>query len=321
VPMGALAAGTICKDGKIVAADGSSDPLPTPVVPTVTNPPVNTQTKVDPTEPEMTTTSFVTEATHIKMTSTIFTTVTAPVAETMTAPPAVSSVAVITSSLPVDVPSAQPSVMPTEIQAPAPSGGLLINIDQLLDIAPGSKTCDGPNTENECGTADTALPNINAAFSKYSISTIGEAAAILSIMAFESVDFKFNRNQFPGNPGQGTKAMLMPNFIIEYAQSLSISTDDIQPGLNAGNIGNQDKEIRNKVLDLVLSDDKTYGSAAWYYSAKCDDTVKTGLRGKDIKLADWTAYITGCINTTLDPEGKRQAGFKTALEALGGTLI
>jgi hypothetical protein len=67
---------------------------------------------------------------------------------------------------------------------------------QLLQIAPNSNTCDpaGPAAD-ECRTAAQAAPLICAAHKQFGINTKGEMAALVSLQAFESGQFKFDRNQ------------------------------------------------------------------------------------------------------------------------------
>lgn len=80
-----------------------------------------------------------------------------------------------------------------------------ITTAQLLDIAPKSKSCDNPPAAGECATAQQAAPFISTAFDTYDVTSPAEQAAVISLMAFETGDFKYNRNHFPGRPGQGSK--------------------------------------------------------------------------------------------------------------------
>ncbi|KAL8952957.1 MAG: hypothetical protein Q9222_001176 [Ikaeria aurantiellina] len=80
----------------------------------------------------------------------------------------------------------------------------------LLAIAPKANTCANATFPKECKTASEAAPFINHSFATYGITTAGEAAAVVAIMAFESGDFKYNINHFPGRPGQGTRNMQSP---------------------------------------------------------------------------------------------------------------
>lgn len=76
---------------------------------------------------------------------------------------------------------------------------------QIIDIAPTSKTCDNPPAEGECATAEQAAKFAAQSFDNYKVTSKAEQAAILSLMAFETDDFKYNKNHFPGVPGQGSK--------------------------------------------------------------------------------------------------------------------
>lgn len=82
---------------------------------------------------------------------------------------------------------------------------------QLVAIAPKSKTCEGAPAAVECRTATQAAPFISKSFQTYNISSPAEQAALVSLMAFETDDFKYNKNHFPGVPGQGS--MWTPTFI------------------------------------------------------------------------------------------------------------
>ncbi|KAK5049959.1 hypothetical protein LTR84_004078 [Exophiala bonariae] len=180
-------------------------------------------------------------------------------------------------------------------------------VQQLIAIAPGSTTCDGASFPDECAVSSTEVVNaLVSGFAKYNINTAAEQAALLSWMAFESGDFKFNRNHFPapGRPGQGTRAMLMPNFVQEYAASIpELSAQVAAAGSDPA-----------KVLDLVLSDQYAWAAASWYYSTKCSAAQKAQVLNGG--LQGWQdGFITGCVQTTNTPE--RQAYWSRARQALG----
>lgn len=77
---------------------------------------------------------------------------------------------------------------------------------QIKTIAPSSASCSDAPAEGECATAKTAAASISDSFETYKVSSKGEQAAIISLMAFESDEFKYNKNHFPGTPGQGSKS-------------------------------------------------------------------------------------------------------------------
>lgn len=82
--------------------------------------------------------------------------------------------------------------------------GVSVAADMVRAISPASASCDGAPYPLECRTAEEAAPAIELSFQSYGINTAGEAAAVLSTIAFESGNFKYQNNHFPGNPGQGS---------------------------------------------------------------------------------------------------------------------
>jgi hypothetical protein len=180
-------------------------------------------------------------------------------------------------------------------------------VQQLISIAPTSNTCSGASFPDECAVSSTVVVNaIAAGFEKYGINTAAEQAALLSWMAFESGDFKFNRNHFPapGRPGQGTRAMLMPNFVQEYASSIPELSSQVSAA--GGDPA--------KVLDLVLTDEYAWAAASWYYGTKC--TVDQKAQVVNGGLQGWQdGFITGCVQTA--NSGDRQAYWTRARQALG----
>lgn len=95
-----------------------------------------------------------------------------------------------------------------------------LNVSQLVSIAPKSSSCANAPFPSECRTAAQAVGPISASFITYGVTTPGEQAAILSTMAFESDDFQYQINHFPGTPGQGTRNMQSPAYNLKYAQSI-----------------------------------------------------------------------------------------------------
>jgi hypothetical protein len=77
----------------------------------------------------------------------------------------------------------------------APSAMATITEAQILILAPGSKSCDGASFKDECRDATVAAKEMSKGFMKYNITSPGAKAALASLMAFESGDFKFNINQ------------------------------------------------------------------------------------------------------------------------------
>lgn len=79
---------------------------------------------------------------------------------------------------------------------------------QLVTIAPSSKSCTDAPAAGECATAKQAAKFTSQSFDTYKVTSKAEQAAVISLMAFESGDFKYNKNHFPGVAGQGSEFYL-----------------------------------------------------------------------------------------------------------------
>jgi hypothetical protein len=155
---------------------------------------------------------------------------------------------------------------------------------------PLASSCTNAPIADECATASAALSPLLSSFSKYNIQTAPEQAALLSWIAYESAELKYNANHFPapGRPGQGTRNMMMPNYVAEYASSIpELSAQVSAAGGDPA-----------KILQLVQGDEYSFGSAAWFYANKCGEGVKEGVKSGG--RAGWEGFITGCVVTSLD---------------------
>ncbi|KAJ5240720.1 uncharacterized protein N7469_002311 [Penicillium citrinum] len=174
----------------------------------------------------------------------------------------------------------------------------------LIQIAPQSKSCGDAPAKGECATAKTASNSTSQSFNTYKVTHKAEQAAILSLMAFESNDFKYNKNHFPGIPGQGTRNMQSTAFNKKYAKSISelegkVSSVESSPA---------------DLLDL-LRENETYdfGSGAWFLTTQCSADVRSTLQ--DGSEAGWKRYITDCVEATVTDERKKY--WERAVKALG----
>jgi hypothetical protein len=81
-----------------------------------------------------------------------------------------------------------------------------ITASQVEAIAPKSSSCENPEeiAPQECATAAQAAPALSAAFKKYNLTSRAEQAAVIALSAFESGEYRFSRNHFPGVEGQGS---------------------------------------------------------------------------------------------------------------------
>jgi hypothetical protein len=175
----------------------------------------------------------------------------------------------------------------------------------VLAIAPTSNTCAGATSE--CRTADQAGPFLIQAFQDYGIYTYPEMAAVLSLIAFESVDFKYDTNQ-QGTAGQGTRNMQMGNYNLQYAQYIATINATF-----ASQLGATSTSDLNAVRALVLPDQYSFASGAWFLAKICTPAVRTAVQTQG--YAGYNIYITQCVGTTMT--SARQAYWTRAANMFG----
>jgi len=191
---------------------------------------------------------------------------------------------------------------------------------QVSMFAPETSACNGGS--QECSTVDTVVSSLNEACSTYNLKSLGEKAGMIGYMAFESVGFQWNTNQFPGRAGQGTKCMLMfphlYNFALSFPelkqQVINLSPGGAQATPTFDNYATIfTPEQLNAIRALVLLDKYTFKSAPWfitsYSGATCDKSqLNNGYDGFTQTMA------SPCIGVTMD-DG-RKARWCTAIKAL-----
>ncbi|KAH7399369.1 hypothetical protein BKA66DRAFT_451637 [Pyrenochaeta sp. MPI-SDFR-AT-0127] len=171
----------------------------------------------------------------------------------------------------------------------------VLSAKNLIAIAPATASCTGADFPQECADASQAATAINKSFKTYGITSTGEQAALVAYMLFESGNFKYSKNHFPGRPGQGTRMMAMPPFVKLYATS-AVGAEAVTAAEAAGG-----DAALNAVLALVNSDDeKSFGSAAWFLSSQCTAEVRAGLAAETVD--GWHNFLTECVGTTAATE-------------------
>ncbi|KAB8256058.1 hypothetical protein BDV32DRAFT_106531 [Aspergillus pseudonomiae] len=182
------------------------------------------------------------------------------------------------------------------------SRGTSITAQQIIAIAPGAaQSCASradKNAPTECADAEQAATNIAKSFEKYQVTSPAEQAAVISLLALESVEFLYNRNKVPGVAGQGTRNMQSPAFNSKYAASLNVavSSDAAQT---------LDKLVENLEWD--------FGSGAWFLTTQCSADVRSALQAGS--EAGWQRYITECVQTQVTDQRKEY--WQKAVKALG----
>ncbi|KAJ2656313.1 hypothetical protein IWW48_005104 [Coemansia sp. RSA 1200] len=158
-----------------------------------------------------------------------------------------------------------------------------------LDKAVPDRVGTGSCASSECATNPRALVSINKAIAKYGITRKSEVVALIALMAFESSDWLYNINNTPGVPGQGTRAMISPGFVAEYAQKL-------HPDQAAKAVSVVDK------LQLVLNDDDSFGSAFWYLVTKAPQYHGNESRLRAGNAADFQDYVVNGVHGGWEPK-------------------
>ncbi|KAF8864382.1 hypothetical protein BDZ45DRAFT_669557 [Acephala macrosclerotiorum] len=190
--------------------------------------------------------------------------------------------------------------------------------DVLLAIAPTSASCSGAPFANECETAATAAQYLIPAMAKYGVYSPYEIAAVLSVIAYESGEFKYNINHYPapGRPGQGTRNMQMANFNLLYAQSIPELKTQLAAITTASSTSGLSDDQLNQIRALVLPDEYSWASGAWFLTSQCPN-VRTQLQAGG--QAGYVAYLT-CIGAADASElNARLAYWTKATTALGIT--
>ncbi|KAJ2695050.1 hypothetical protein GGH99_000355 [Coemansia sp. RSA 1285] len=152
-----------------------------------------------------------------------------------------------------------------------------------LDKAAPDRVGTGSCASSECATNPRALVSINKAIAKYGITRKSEVVAMIALMAFESSDWLYNINHTPGVPGQGTRAMISPEYVAQYAQLL-------HPDQAPKAVSVVDK------LQLVLNDDDSFGSAFWFLTAKAPQYHNNDSRLRAGNIADFKDYVVTGLN-------------------------
>ncbi|KAK3724914.1 hypothetical protein LTR37_000962 [Vermiconidia calcicola] len=183
----------------------------------------------------------------------------------------------------------------TTLTSPLPQQKPGLTAASILEISPSTSSCANSPAAGECRTAHQAAPSISISFTNFAIHDFPTQAALLALILYESGAFKYSKNHFPGIPGQGTRNMQSPEFNLEYATWLATVCTNC--GISEAEVEGAGVEA---VLGLVNGDEWGFGSAAWFWSTQCDQSVKKGLRAGTQE--GWEGYLSQCVGTTATEE-------------------
>ncbi|KAJ1893978.1 hypothetical protein LPJ66_005454 [Kickxella alabastrina] len=174
----------------------------------------------------------------------------------------------------------------------------LAQLNQAVPARASDTSCAAVSTPSECAPNSRAATAINKAIAKYGVTGRGEIIAIISLMAFESADWQYNINHFPGRAGQGTRAMLMYNWIEQYAKQ--VHAQDASKLLATAGAGNT--EAMNKVRKLVLGDDDSFGAAFWYLVTAAPAYHNSTTKLREGNVDDFKDYVVNGVGAGWENE-------------------
>lgn len=177
----------------------------------------------------------------------------------------------------------------------------------IKQIAPESASCAAGN--DECRTAEQAAPHIFRALAKYGINNTNQQAAVISLMAYESVNFAYKTNQSPGRPGQGTANMQMAAYNLKYAKSIPATRGAVA---NVDSVDGQSDAELNRIRGLVTVDKYNFGSGPWFLKTQCGAQVLQQL-ANDVDQG-FQAYMS-CVG--VEASSDRLAYLTRAKKAFG----
>ncbi|QIW98111.1 hypothetical protein AMS68_003629 [Peltaster fructicola] len=167
-----------------------------------------------------------------------------------------------------------------------------LSAKNLVTISPATASCGDTSAGAECRTAGQAVQNILGSFFMFRISDFNTQAALVAVMLYESGNFKYSKNHYPGVPGQGTRNMQSPEYNAKYASYLSTIPNS---GISPSAFTTAQAQGPAAVLALVNTDLWSFSSAAWFLTTQCSQEVRNGLaQGTQ---AGWSNYLTQCIGT------------------------
>ena len=203
----------------------------------------------------------------------------------------------------------------------------------LAIVAPGSTSCSGTRAGAQCATNSQAAQPILDSFKTYGASKPNEQACLIATMAYETSEFQYNHNVFPGRKGQGCRNMQMSTYNIPYAQSLMKSNSSLSDALTKAGLTASTQAssfptpascttAQNATLDAMLdlltsNPEYDFGAAAWFYSTNCGSQKSSVQSGGQ---NGFNSFLT-CIGITDSSESNgissRLTYYQRAAKGLG----
>ncbi|KAJ2826366.1 hypothetical protein IWW50_002393 [Coemansia erecta] len=119
-------------------------------------------------------------------------------------------------------------------------------------------------------------------------------------MLYESGNWTYNINHFPGNIGQGTRTMMSWTNVSKYAQS--IHADAYTAAIGSVDVSAADNTTKTKVINLVLNNEDSFGAGFWYLKTQAPSYHNNPTALRDGSVEDFQAYVEQGIGTTWNAE-------------------
>jgi hypothetical protein len=170
----------------------------------------------------------------------------------------------------------------------------LAAIPIIAAVAPGTASCPGTDLNQECRNTEQVARALVRSFIDYGIYHPNQMAAITSLMAFESLDFKFKRNQNPEHYGQGTANQQSAQYNLLYAKSIP----ELEPLVREfASADAMTPDQKTSMLTAIIADDQwNFGTGAWFITSQCPDVLDQLASNAD---AGFDAYMV-CIGIPLE---------------------
>ncbi|KAJ2065238.1 hypothetical protein GGI17_000494 [Coemansia sp. S146] len=195
------------------------------------------------------------------------------------------------------------------VHGASPCGPVLLpDLNKAFPAGASKNYCDkgGEGAPvSECATNRDAVIGIDAGIKAYKVTRRGEVVASIAWMLFESGGWKYNINHTPGTIGQGTRCMMMWEFISEYAQSLFPEEYKKLMGASAAKPETATDAIKTSVIKLVLTNNTSFSAAFWFLVNKAPTYHNNNAKLRDGNLEDFKEYVTKGIVTTWTAEREK----------------
>ncbi|KAJ2718161.1 hypothetical protein GGI07_005864 [Coemansia sp. Benny D115] len=186
----------------------------------------------------------------------------------------------------------------------------VVTLEELRNANPDNEKpgfCDDfnkefPESKGQCVSNADAIDPINKAIAKYNITRRGEIVAVIATMLMETGGWTENTNHYGAEPGQGTRCMMMWEWVSVYAKELYPEEYAKLMGDYASDPDSAPDDLKETVRDLVLQPDDTFGSGFWYLVTAAPKYHGDESKLRDGNLEDFKDYVINGVIADWDAD-------------------